>query len=1555
MGLQKPHAQELVANAQGNTVDEVLQNALKAHGQGAIHGVQTGTFRAPAQTAAAAPAAKGEVTALPAAKPTRVAEEPTEYGPPKGSTHGQANPPAFSQLTPGLELSKAAKEHASLLSPDDPRVKKQADGAIKGEHFVEGDPIHDQLLEGLPEGKGGPQRQMLGQAEQAIAEKRPMHISYLSAPREAQRYPTRESRTVQYEEHSPEARLMGTTTGQLVGHSFIPTSVGVSLPRKKGESHQSYIQGISTNILANNFQHLNEKLAEMGSETPYKSLGHKFYNDLEGYFSNLNAGHTGTGRGYAVGTEALPNEPDTSHVPYKLSRKETDFINTVINNTAAFAGHEDAQKLRDLARANGTLITEAGETNRMRHNIEQQEPGWRQRILEPSIRSFKTGLIVAHHSDERHFPQTIRPGKEFQELTRAVQRTSERGRPDVPIAVSLHHTFQDNRAINNIERDFSEHKIDEAEARKQLEGMGEDPNEYRFVGGSGGLITPYEDDPESITPEEHTQMRDNLRSQWIGGKLDTDKYRQKAAEVPLPSKPSKAAKPVATPEPEAPKAPALEPKPISKPVMPEAEEPEEPTPKAPAAPAEPQPKAPAEPPAAPQEEPEAPEQAETPAAKTKPAKSEAPPPALGEAPKPEAAAPKFRPAKPEEFIAARDKSKRPQFLSPLHPDEIRNHKLFMTEDGKTGGAVSPEGDIQNLFNNGGPKGHGAHALVHAIDEHGGHTLDAFDPYLPELYSQFGFKETGRMKFNKEFAPPKWDHVKDDSPDVVFMGHAGYPEGGKEAAIARSHEQDENRRIPYEPGQNYSDDWEAQKAASRVHARGAGDHPGIGAGPEAGALRAGGPPSPGAGTAHRPPVEEPPALGEVPKPKLNKAAIKKRLGPRPADEAQGAIWDRMSGRMAKEIPGSIPMRPLRNKKGELQADEKGNPKWEPEEYEIANAPMLAKEGKAIGAAAEGGYAKAPEGTRDELEPGDLYYLKQNKDGTPSDDRLRVSHLNKASAVNSFADRIVGFFNSVKHDKEIMGAEGWYPEIEQMLKEHFGPHANLAAHLLAATSAGTGVRPNFTMAMNALERYLHGDFDRHIDLYKKAHAMRQAGTLRQHVFDNGMLLDEDGKPKMPDKDTTAMAAYILHHDISPVQLHGPKFGFNSKAVLKVLANTWHEEAEGPKTVNYGGNLSGKTLQATIDMWAARTMRRLGFEGHTNKPWLYNPPAEGGVNNVDFGLSQLAFREAAKRVGMQPRVLQAILWFAEQKHYQKNGWEKWVDPAERDYRPMLRSLMEHGPMTTHLPGKEPAPKGGAPREPTHKTVPKAPAFHEGGLVEPVQHFQDGGLVMRAQPAGVVPRAELVAEPAGYTGLPSYQGKATRFAGQKDLDRYNAAHDAAIRAGKSEQQAEQAGFKVGDNGRGAPALGTIDTTDSYGVAVPQETMEKFYGGTAGDPSSTANWRTARAEVTINGQTYRLPISDLGPGSGPQSKGVAVDLTDHTANAVGMGDEANNVHVKLLPPGSGPDYMQNPDAWYAEQAHFAKQFQNNPAAQISPEPAPTPWVSRGTSSGEGNAAAANP
>jgi hypothetical protein len=833
------------------------------------------SFKPPTQPSGAPPAkappAPTPSAAAPPAKQVQASPQPrvaTRIGP-EGSTVGIPNPPGGP-------------------SPDDPRVKKQKDNLTKGEHFVPGDDSHDQLLSGLPGGHGGRQRQILGQAEQAIADKTPLHLSYISAPKEAAKFPTRESRTVQYDAHSPEARLMGTTEGQLVGHSLIPTAVGISPSRKANEPHQGYIQGISTNVMANNFQHILTKLAAMDRKSPYTKMGQKFANDLEGYLANLQAGHTGTGRGYAIGTEEYPTTPDESHVPYKLTRGEADFLNLVINNTGAFAKHEDGQALRELARANGTLINEKGETNRLRHQIEQHEPGWRERVLEPTIRSFKAGLIHEIHPTEEHMPESIRPGKEYHSLTEATARTSQRGRPDIPVAVSLHHTFTDNKRINQIERDFSDERINEAEARARLKALGEDPDEYQFVGGSGGLITPYEENPEAITPEEHTELKTNLRKQWIGGKMPIEDYRRKAAEVPLPEKPSQ-------PPASSPAAPETETAPSPKPITPVKPKPPKPQP-------EPEPE-----PATAEETPETPAPAPKPAAPVpKPKAAAKAPQGPPEAP---AAAPahQFKDVTPEEFIAHRNKSAKPEFLSDLKPEEIQHHKLFTNQDNTIGAAVSPEGDIQNVFNNGGEKGAGAHAVAHAIEHHGGRTLDAYDGFLPDYYRQFGFHETGRTKFNPEFAP-KWDTAKHGTPDVVHMGWGGHPEGGPEAAVARAKDKSKTNWIPNEQSTLYDDDFDAQKARSREFAQkavggGAEDYrtAGVEQGPKA--LSARGAAQPGSGAAPRGAVA--PAPGDIlpPAKKPTKAKTKEQSGLEAQDFEQAAadrdnISPEDAGRLAR---------------------------------------------------------------------------------------------------------------------------------------------------------------------------------------------------------------------------------------------------------------------------------------------------------------------------------------------------------------------------------------------------------------------------------------------------------------------------------------------------------------------------------------------------------------------------------------------------------------------------------------------------------------------------------
>ena len=76
--------------------------------------------------------------------------------------------------------------------------------------------------------------------------------------------------------------------------------------------------------------------------------------------------------------------------------------------------------------------------------------------------------------------------------------------------------------------------------------------------------------------------------------------------------------------------------------------------------------------------------------------------------------PTFKEVSPEEFISQRAKTERPGYLSPLKPEDLSQHKLFTNKNGIVEAAGRSEWRFQNVFNNGGPAGAGAHAVIHAI-------------------------------------------------------------------------------------------------------------------------------------------------------------------------------------------------------------------------------------------------------------------------------------------------------------------------------------------------------------------------------------------------------------------------------------------------------------------------------------------------------------------------------------------------------------------------------------------------------------------------------------------------------------------------------------------------------------------------------------------------------------------------------------------------------------------------------------------------------------------------
>lgn len=118
------------------------------------------------------------------------------------------------------------------------------------------------------------------------------------------------------------------------------------------------------------------------------------------------------------------------------------------------------------------------------------------------------------------------------------------------------------------------------------------------------------------------------------------------------------------------------------------------------------------------------------------------------------------------------------FVHAYSQEEYQGMKLYLLNDGAKKGvagvAVKPDGDIVSVFKH--PdctiKGVVPKYLMQKALDNGGTKLDCFDGFLPNLYGKLGFVETGRAKFDPEYAPEDWNYERDGTPDIVFMQHGG---------------------------------------------------------------------------------------------------------------------------------------------------------------------------------------------------------------------------------------------------------------------------------------------------------------------------------------------------------------------------------------------------------------------------------------------------------------------------------------------------------------------------------------------------------------------------------------------------------------------------------------------------------------------------------------------------------------------------------------------------------------------------------------------------------------
>lgn len=287
--------------------------------------------------------------------------------------------------------------------------------------------------------------------------------------------------------------------------------------------------------------------------------------------------------------------------------------------------------------------------------------------------------------------------------------------------------------------------------------------------------------------------------------------------------------------------------------------------------------------------------------------------------------------------------------------------------------------------------------------------------------------------------------------------------------------------------------------------------------------------------------------------------------------------------------------------------------------------------------------------------------------------RLTALDDASAVTTFANRLVPMLKDWLKDPQIAPGKEWYDTIGDKLKGAFGKGANQFMEFLAATSPMKRPHENFLEAYEAKTLADQGHYDRHIDLYNKARDMMASDPkgFIQHVQ------DLTGSETPPSSQNNALAAYIDHHDILPLKANEQKYGFNSNAVLRVLADRWREDVKGPKTPQFNKNITGESDEATIDDWAARTLREIGYKGQQDQ-WRVQPASKTGVSNEDFAFGQLVFRRAAEKLGLKPKEAQALAWVGEQDKWVKNGW---ADIPAQDYdKPFDLAFPKEGPRLSY-----------------------------------------------------------------------------------------------------------------------------------------------------------------------------------------------------------------------------------------------------------------------------------
>lgn len=252
--------------------------------------------------------------------------------------------------------------------------------------------------------------------------------------------------------------------------------------------------------------------------------------------------------------------------------------------------------------------------------------------------------------------------------------------------------------------------------------------------------------------------------------------------------------------------------------------------------------------------------------------------------------------------------------------------------------------------------------------------------------------------------------------------------------------------------------------------------------------------------------------------------------------------------------------------------------------------------------------------------------------------------------------------------------WYSEMRQRLRAEFGSFGDVFADVIGTTSAQTNVQQNWENAIEVMHRFTRGEFDdvlTKLDVWLKSGKPLGSGKVDGEGYvDHHYRVREDAekaalKNGASESEAEDIALEAAQSEFPLIAKRtGKLFNANSPATMMALLDLFREITPGssPKTPNFTGNLIGFSNKATIDVWAARNLRRLAGMSRISVP------AEKGVGGDilkstmepggEFGFGQEVYRAATTKLRQQgielnDDDLQAVVWFLEKEIWTKNGW--------------------------------------------------------------------------------------------------------------------------------------------------------------------------------------------------------------------------------------------------------------------------------------------------------------